>query len=99
MAVLIWIIDLKGYKRWTGFFVVFGMNPLFIYALAGVWARVLTRLIKIEDGEKVVNGYNWLYINVSAVCRRYQRLVAIRAVAHRGILVYLLPPLQVAHIH
>ena len=40
------------------------MNPLFIYALAGVWARVLTRLIKIEDGEKVVNGYNWLYINI-----------------------------------
>jgi predicted acyltransferase len=64
MALLIWIIDLKGYKRWTGFFVVFGMNPLFIYALAGVWARVLTRLIKIEDGEKVVNGYNWLYINI-----------------------------------
>jgi predicted acyltransferase len=64
MAVLIWIIDLRGYKRWTGFFVVFGMNPLFIYALAGVWARILTRLIKIEDGEKVVNGYNWLYINI-----------------------------------
>ena len=64
MAVLIWIIDIRGYKRWTPFFVVFGMNPLFIYALAGVWARVLTRLIKIEDGEKVVNGYNWLYINV-----------------------------------
>jgi predicted acyltransferase len=64
MAVLIWIIDIRGYKRWTPFFVVFGMNPLFIYALAGVWARVLTRLIKIEDGEKIVNGYNWLYINV-----------------------------------
>jgi predicted acyltransferase len=64
MAVLIWLIDIRGYKGWTSFFVVFGMNPLFIYALSGVWARVLTRIIKITDGEKVVTGYNWLFTNV-----------------------------------
>ncbi len=64
LAVLIWIIDLKGFTKWTSFFVVFGMNPLFIYALAGVWARVLSRLIKIEDGDKVITGYNWLYTYV-----------------------------------
>ena len=64
MAFLIWIIDIKGFTKWTPFFVVFGMNPLFIYALAGVWARVLTRLIKITDGEQVVTGYNWLFQNV-----------------------------------
>lgn len=64
MAVLVWIIDIKGFTKWTPFFVVFGMNPLFIYALAGVWARVLTRLIKITDGDTVVTGYNWLFLNV-----------------------------------
>lgn len=64
MAVLIWVIDLRGWKGWTPFFVVFGMNPLFIYALAGVWARVLTRLIKITDGDRAVTGYNWLFQNV-----------------------------------
>jgi predicted acyltransferase len=64
MAILIWIIDLKGYTKWSSFFVVFGMNPLFIFALSGVWARILTRLIKIDDGDKVVTGYNWLYLNI-----------------------------------
>lgn len=64
MAFLVWVIDIKGFTKWTPFFVVFGMNPLFIYALAGVWARVLTRLIKITDGDQVVTGYNWLFQNV-----------------------------------
>jgi predicted acyltransferase len=64
MAILIWIIDLKGFTKWTSFFVVFGMNPLFIFALAGVWARILTRIIKIQDGDTVVTGYNWLYLNI-----------------------------------
>jgi predicted acyltransferase len=64
MAILIWIIDLKGYTKWTSFFVVFGMNPLFIFALAGIWARILTRIIKIHEGDTVVNGYNWLYNNI-----------------------------------
>lgn len=64
MAFLIWIIDLKGYTKWTSFFVVFGMNPLFIFALAGVWARILTRLIKIHQDDTVITGYNWLYQNI-----------------------------------
>jgi predicted acyltransferase len=64
MALLIWIIDLKGYSKWSSFFVVFGMNPLFIFALSGIWARILTRLIKINEGDKIVTGYNWLYQNI-----------------------------------
>ncbi|HOI48626.1 MAG TPA: DUF5009 domain-containing protein [Prolixibacteraceae bacterium] len=62
LALLIWMIDLKGYSRWTTFFVVFGMNPLFIFALSGLWAKTLTRLIRFPgiDG-KMTNGYTWLY--------------------------------------
>ncbi len=65
LALLVFIIDLKGYKKWTSFFVVFGMNPLFIYALSGVWARTLSRLIRIEttDGE-TMPGSTWLYENI-----------------------------------
>jgi predicted acyltransferase len=64
MAFLIWIIDLKGYSKWSSFFEVFGMNPLFIFALSGIWARILTRIIKIHQGDTVVTGYNWLYQNI-----------------------------------
>ena len=65
LALLIWIIDLKGYSKWTSFFVVFGMNPLFIFALSGVWARILGRMIKISvAGGEPVSGSTWLYKQV-----------------------------------
>lgn len=65
LAFLIWIIDLKGYSKWTSFFVVFGMNPLFIFALSGLWAKTLSRIIHIAmpDGTKM-NGSGWLYSQV-----------------------------------
>jgi len=64
MAILIWIIDIKGYSKWASFFVVFGMNSLFIFALSGIWARILLRIIKINENGTVVIGYNWLYQNI-----------------------------------
>ena len=36
LALLIWIIDVKGYKKWSMFFEAFGVNPLFMYVLGGV---------------------------------------------------------------
>lgn len=36
LALLIWIIDIKGYKKWCRFFEAFGINPLFMYVLGGV---------------------------------------------------------------
>lgn len=65
LGLLILIIDQKGYTRWTSFFVVFGMNPLFIFALSGLWAKILGRLIKFtaEDGS-TINGYTWAYKNL-----------------------------------
>ncbi len=38
LGLLIWIIDIKGQKRWCTFFEVFGVNPLFLYALSSVLA-------------------------------------------------------------
>jgi len=36
LAILIYIIDIKKQERWTGFFTVFGKNPLFLYLLSEV---------------------------------------------------------------
>jgi predicted acyltransferase len=38
LALLIWVIDIKGYKRWSKPFLVFGVNPLFLYTLSEVLA-------------------------------------------------------------
>ena len=62
LAVLIWVIDIKSYKKWTSFFVVFGLNPLFIFALSGLWVLTLLRIIRFDNGEGgTINGYSWLY--------------------------------------
>ena len=51
LAVLIWIIDIEGKKKWTPFFESFGINPLFIYVLAGVLSPILTNTrIPFGDG-------------------------------------------------
>lgn len=65
MAILIWLIDVKGFSSWTSFFTVFGMNPLFIFVLSAFWGRILGRMIHVTlaDGT-VVTGSAWLYKQV-----------------------------------
>jgi predicted acyltransferase len=41
LALLIWIIDIKGYKKWSMFFESFGVNPLFIYVVAALFTILL----------------------------------------------------------
>ena len=67
LGFLILVTDLKGYTKWTSFFVVFGMNPLFIFALSGLYAKTLLRLVKITEPDgTVANGYNWMYQHLFA---------------------------------
>ncbi len=44
-SLLIWIIDVKGYKRWCTFFESFGVNPLFIYTFAGVFSNLMSGIL------------------------------------------------------
>lgn len=54
LALLIWIIDVKGYKRWTTYFHVFGVNPLFLYVVGWVLA-VFMGYISVPVGEGSVS--------------------------------------------
>ncbi|MHB8139441.1 MAG: acyltransferase family protein, partial [Smithellaceae bacterium] len=64
-ALLIYIIDMKGYKKWTLLFSVFGMNPLFLFVLSVVWGKTLRLLILVPDGEgNMMAASAWLYQNI-----------------------------------
>lgn len=41
LALLVWIIDINGKKKWTLFFEAFGINPLYLYVQADVLALLL----------------------------------------------------------
>ncbi len=60
LAVLIWIIDIKGYKRWTMYFETFGINPLFLYVLGGVLSILFGR-ITVPVGGDMVSIHNLIY--------------------------------------
>lgn len=60
LALLIWIVDIQGYKKWSVFFESFGVNPLFIYVFAGVISILLGGiLINYNDG--YISIKNFIY--------------------------------------
>lgn len=53
LALLIWIIDIKGYKRRSVFFESFGVNPLFIYVLAAVLSTFIWSITFTYDNASI----------------------------------------------
>ena len=41
LALLIWVIDIRGKRRWTLFFESFGINPLYLYVQGDILAVLL----------------------------------------------------------
>ena len=60
LALLIWIIDVKGYKSWCRFFESFGVNPLFIYVMAGILAS-LSDNIRVPFEGALTNLHSYVY--------------------------------------
>lgn len=61
LALLLWLIDVKNYRKWTQPFVHFGMNPLFIFVLSGLYVKTIVYFIKIDSGGETLSGYTYLY--------------------------------------
>ncbi len=45
-----WLVDLRGYRRWSIPFRSFGRNPIVAYILAGLFARLASRPSVAEPG-------------------------------------------------
>ena len=59
-----WLIDIKGYKRWTKPFVIFGVNALALFVGSGVMARLLG-LIKVGGASgKTISLQQAIFDNV-----------------------------------
>jgi predicted acyltransferase len=52
-AVLIWVIDVQGWKGWTKPLLVLGMNSLLAFIIAGVWVKTVSK-IKFDSSCEVV---------------------------------------------
>ena len=66
LAACYWLIDVRGYRRFTRPFVVFGVNAITVFFMSGVIPRTLG-LIKIANADgTTVNLQLWLYKNAIA---------------------------------
>lgn len=63
LALLIWTIDVKHYKRGTSFFESFGVNPLFMY-VAGAVLSILLGNISIPDGTETISLHGYIYTKI-----------------------------------
>lgn len=59
LALLIWVIDIRGHRRWCRFFESFGVNPLFMYCLGAVLS-ILFGFISVGG----TSLHAWLYADV-----------------------------------
>lgn len=60
LALLIWIIDICGKKRWSMFFESFGANPLFIYCLSALFVYIFGA-IRFTYNEVQYNAWSFWY--------------------------------------
>ena len=60
LALLIWIIDVKGYKKWSRFFEAFGVNPLFMYVV-GAFFSILLGNIRFTYNDAVISLHGFTY--------------------------------------
>jgi len=44
LAICYWLIDVRGYRRWAQPAIVYGVNPLAVYVLSSLMARLFARL-------------------------------------------------------
>jgi len=68
LSAVIYIIDFLRKTRWTGFFEVFGKNPLFIYLLSEILVTVLFMIHAGPDGESL---FRWIYQNIFSYAGPY----------------------------
>lgn len=61
LALLIWIIDIKGHKKWSVFFESFGVNPLFLYIFGAVLTILFGTLKIIPNGGELISIHSFLY--------------------------------------
>lgn len=64
LAACYWLIDLKGYKRWTWPFVVFGVNALPLFVFSGIMARMLGAYRVAGADGKPISVQKWIFDSV-----------------------------------
>jgi predicted acyltransferase len=91
LAACYWVIDIKGWKAWTGPFVVFGVNALALFVGSGMMGRLLNMIpgSTAADG-KLVSLKSTLYDGVFAPVASPMNASLLFAVCFIGLWLFLM---------
>lgn len=64
LAVCHWLIDTKGFTRWSKPFIVFGVNALALFVFSGIMARMLGLIRVSGPAGTEVSLQKWVFDNV-----------------------------------
>jgi len=66
LAIMIAIIDIKGFRKWTKPLLVFGTNPLILYVISIVLVKIMIYITRWTDPQtsNTTTLYGWLYKEV-----------------------------------
>jgi predicted acyltransferase len=63
LTLLYFIIEISNYKKWTLFFIIWGVNPMIVFFFSGIIPRMLSS-IKVQNPENIteqINLHNYIY--------------------------------------
>jgi predicted acyltransferase len=61
LATIMWIVDVHGWRGWTKFFVIYGLNPIVAFVGSGILARLLYSILKVNYGGQRVSVVEAIY--------------------------------------
>jgi len=64
LGVCYWLIEVKKYRKWAFFAIVFGMNSITVFMLSGLLARIIG-LVKV-DAAGAISVKTWIYESLFA---------------------------------
>lgn len=61
LALMVWLVDIRGYRYISEPLRVYGSNPLFIYILSWCWTVLLSKTLVFQSADGDISAYQWLY--------------------------------------
>ena len=61
LGILLWIVDIKGYSKWTMPTIVFGVNPLILYVFSEILAITFWLKVAHEPSGVKISIVDWIF--------------------------------------
>jgi predicted acyltransferase len=66
LGAFYWMIEQRGWERWSRPFVIYGMNAIAVFVASGLLTKLMIRIQVSAGGGESTSLYGWIYRHVFA---------------------------------